>query len=73
VERESTVQKRSMVIKLSAGQKIQVSALASVLLAESGRMRVLASTKPMAMQKKRVSMGESVAKKVAIRCLVNIV
>ena len=37
-----------------------------VLLADSGRIFVFASTKPTAIQKKSVSMGVSVARKVVI-------
>ena len=65
-ESESTVQKRIIVIKLSAGQKIQVSHLASVFPAPSGRIPVFVKRKPSAMQKKSVSIGVSVAKKVVM-------
>ena len=62
----STVQKRTIVIKLSAGQKIHVSIFAIVLDADSGRIFVFAATKPTAIQRKSVNIGVSVAKKVAI-------
>jgi hypothetical protein len=61
-----TVQWRTIVIKLSAGQNIHVSALAKVFPAVSGRIFALAVTYPMAIQKNKVIMGESVARKVVI-------
>jgi hypothetical protein len=53
-------------MKLSAGQNIQVSIFAIVLLADSGKIFVFADTNPITIQIKRVSIGVSVARKVAI-------
>ena len=58
---ESGVQKRTIVIKLSAGQKIQVSSLAITLPAPSGRILHLRKVYPAAMQENSVSMGVKTA------------
>ena len=63
---ESTVQKYAIVVKLSAGQKIQVSILAMTLPDPSGRILHLLSMNPSAMQANSVSIGVSVAVKVVI-------
>ena len=55
------VKKRAIVIKFKAGQKIHISAFAKVLLAFSGRSLHFPAKKPIAMQKKSVSIGIRVA------------
>jgi hypothetical protein len=60
----ATVQLRAMVIKLKAGQKIQVSIFAITFVELSGRIFVLHAIKPIAMQRNSVSMGFKVAKNV---------
>ena len=59
------VQKVIMVLKVSAGQNTQFSSFAMTCPEESGRILVLCNTNPNAMQKKRRSMGFSVAVMVA--------
>jgi hypothetical protein len=60
------VQNVTVVLKASAGQKIQFSSFAMTCPAESGRMCVLCRTNPNAMQKKSKSMGFRTAMRMSV-------
>ena len=62
----STVQQRIIVIKFNAGQKIHISIFAIVVDAVLGKIPLLLAKNPTMIQRNSVSIGESVARKIAI-------